>query len=97
MYETASTEPLDLIRQNECEANGSLATSRFQALWNEIERLRAALKPFSDSYVAFVADHIEAFSEATPDEAVLLLDTDHDAHYLRCKVGDFRNAADVLA
>lgn len=41
MYETASTEPLDIIRANECEARPGLATSRFQALWNEIERLRA--------------------------------------------------------
>lgn len=41
MYDTASKEPLDVIRANECEASPGLATSRFQALWNEIERLRA--------------------------------------------------------
>lgn len=40
-YDTASTESLDIIRSNECEARPGLATSRFQALWNEIERLRA--------------------------------------------------------
>ena len=40
-YPLASEEPLDIIRRNECEAPMSLVTSRFQALWNEIERLRA--------------------------------------------------------
>lgn len=41
-YPQASKEPLEVIRANECESQiGSLATSRFQALWNEIERLRA--------------------------------------------------------
>jgi hypothetical protein len=39
-YQNASTEPLEIIRHNECDAAGGLATSRFQALWNEIERLR---------------------------------------------------------
>ena len=39
-YPRASTEPLEIIRANECEADVSLATSRFQALWNEIERLQ---------------------------------------------------------
>lgn len=42
MYtEFVSTEPLDVIRANECESQvGSLCTDRFRALWNEIERLR---------------------------------------------------------
>ena len=39
-YPDASTEPLEIIRVNECEADPDLATKRFQALWNEIERLR---------------------------------------------------------
>ena len=43
-YPRASTEPLDIIRVNECDANVGLATARFQALWNEIERLRAILR-----------------------------------------------------
>jgi hypothetical protein len=43
-YPNASTEPLEIIRVNECEANPGLATSRFQALWNEIERLRGLLQ-----------------------------------------------------
>jgi hypothetical protein len=42
-YPNASTEPLEIIRANECEADPSLTTKRFQALWNEIERLRSAL------------------------------------------------------
>lgn len=42
--DNVSTEPLDIIRANECESQvGSLATSRFRAMWNEIARLRAAL------------------------------------------------------
>jgi hypothetical protein len=44
-YQNASTEPLEIIRANECEATQyELATKRFQALWNEIERLRAGLE-----------------------------------------------------
>lgn len=40
-YPNASTESLEIIRVNECDCgDGSLATKRFQALWNEIERLR---------------------------------------------------------
>lgn len=39
-----STEPLDVIRANECENQlGSLCTARYRALWNEIERLRNLL------------------------------------------------------
>lgn len=41
-YDDASTEPLEIIRANECESHvGSLSTRRFRALWNEIERLRS--------------------------------------------------------
>jgi hypothetical protein len=48
-YPNASTEPLEIIRVNECESDpGSLATKRFQALWNEIERLRAELQSLAD-------------------------------------------------
>lgn len=43
-YPNASTEPLYIIRANECEAPSDLATRRFQALWNEIERQREALR-----------------------------------------------------
>lgn len=43
-YPNASTEPLEVIRVNECDASQGLATARFQALWNEIERLQALLK-----------------------------------------------------
>lgn len=40
-YPHASDEPLESIRRNECEAgDGHRVTRRFQALWNEIERLR---------------------------------------------------------
>lgn len=40
-YQNASDEPLEAIKTNTCDAGGSsLATKRFQALWNEIERLR---------------------------------------------------------
>lgn len=42
-YPQASTEPLEVIRANECDAAGGLATGRFQALWNEIERLQARI------------------------------------------------------
>lgn len=53
-----STEPLDIIRCNECEyRTETLVTKRFRAFWNEIERLRAiekrveklekALQPFA--------------------------------------------------
>lgn len=43
-YPNASTEPLDTIRANECEDQyPNLATKRFQAFWNEVERLRAEL------------------------------------------------------
>lgn len=42
--DAVSDEPLEIIRANECESHvGSLGTKRFRALWNEIERLRAAL------------------------------------------------------
>ena len=44
VYPSASDEPLDVIRVNECEAFPDLATRRSQRLWNEIERLRVALK-----------------------------------------------------
>lgn len=43
MYASASTEPLETIQSNECEAVPGLATSRFQALWNEMERRGNAL------------------------------------------------------
>lgn len=44
-YDRASTEPLEIIRVNECETDvGSLATNRFRALWNEIERLRSGVE-----------------------------------------------------
>lgn len=39
-YPNASTEPVEDIRSNECEASPSLVTSRMQALWNEIENNR---------------------------------------------------------
>lgn len=42
-YPRASTEPLEIIRVNECEADVGLATTRFQALWNEIDRLNVLL------------------------------------------------------
>lgn len=45
MYQNASTEPLSVIEANECNAQpGSLATTRFQACFNEIERLRARVE-----------------------------------------------------
>ena len=47
-YPRASTEPLEIIRVNECEADVGLATARFQALWNEIESLRDLLKQARD-------------------------------------------------
>lgn len=44
IYDGASTEPLEIIRSNECEAAPeSLVTKRFRALWNEIERLRGSV------------------------------------------------------
>lgn len=46
MYATASTEPLDVIERAECFENYTatdITASRFQACFNEIERLRAAL------------------------------------------------------
>lgn len=44
-YPNASTEPLEIIRVNECDTDSaSLATKRFQALWNEIERLQDVLR-----------------------------------------------------
>jgi hypothetical protein len=43
-YPRASTEPLEIIRVNECDADVGLATSRFQALWNEIESLHELLR-----------------------------------------------------
>ena len=43
-YLDASREPLVVIRSNECDSElGSLSTRRFQALWNEFDRLRAKL------------------------------------------------------
>lgn len=43
--EHISTEPLDVIRCNECEYQvGSLGTARFRTLWNEIEHLVDVLK-----------------------------------------------------
>jgi hypothetical protein len=39
--EFVSEEALEIIRNNECEAQiGSLATARFRRLWNAIENLR---------------------------------------------------------
>lgn len=55
-YPHASTEPLEIIRVNECEADWNLATHRFQALWNEIERLRAE----NDALKAADRDHLSA-------------------------------------
>lgn len=43
-YPRASTEPLEIIRVNECEADPGLATNRFQALWNEVERLQTQVE-----------------------------------------------------
>jgi hypothetical protein len=43
-YPNASIEPLEIIRINECDAETGLATSRFQALWNEIESLQDLLR-----------------------------------------------------
>jgi len=54
-YDTASKEPLEVIRLNECEASPSLATSRFQALWNEIVRLRTDLIDASDKLAKIAA------------------------------------------
>lgn len=51
-YPNASTEPLEIIRLNECEADPGLATQRFQACFNEIERLREALDKVADSCCA---------------------------------------------
>lgn len=44
-YESdVSSEPLGIIRANECESNiGSLCTMRFRRLWNEIVDLREQL------------------------------------------------------
>ena len=50
MYDTASKEPLDVIRANECEGDGNLATYRFQALWNEIERLREIVASYQSRF-----------------------------------------------
>lgn len=59
-YPNASTEPLEIIRVNECDAEPGLATARFQALWNEIERLRMLT-----GALAREADlHLEAAREA---------------------------------
>lgn len=44
-YPNACAQPLDIIRVNECESGDaySLRVTRFQALWNEIERLQSEL------------------------------------------------------
>jgi hypothetical protein len=47
-YPNASTEPLEIIRVNECDADYNLATKRFQALWNEIECLRELTRKVLD-------------------------------------------------
>lgn len=52
-YPNASTEPLEIIRVNECEDYPNLATKRFQALWNEIERLQDALRDIQREAMAF--------------------------------------------
>lgn len=57
MYDTASTEPLDVIRANECEASLSLATRRFQALWNEIERLRSLARELHEGMIGEAGSH----------------------------------------
>lgn len=59
-YPNASTEPLEIIRANECEADLNLATKRFQALWNEIERLQGLLQQ-TRNYVD--KDHLGMLAE----------------------------------
>ncbi len=45
-----SSESLELIRVNECDAAPGLVTSRFRALWNEIVRLRVELNRCMNSH-----------------------------------------------
>jgi hypothetical protein len=40
-YPNASTEPLSVIEAHVCNDDRSLSTSRFERLFNEIEKLRA--------------------------------------------------------
>lgn len=63
---------------------------------DNVDKLRAALKPFADSHAKFVADHVEAFSTDTPDETPVMIGNDYDAHYFICTVGDFRRAAEAI-
>lgn len=62
----------------------------------EIERLRAALKPFADAFEEFQKEHVECFSFDTPDITPLMLENDEDGHNFHCTVGDFRRARDVI-
>ncbi|NTJ67589.1 hypothetical protein G6M50_06395 [Agrobacterium rhizogenes] len=64
IYPDASTEPLEIIRSNECEYHiGSLSTSRFQALWNEIERLRSE-RQYQAEVMEEVRKVLEPFAKA---------------------------------
>lgn len=43
-YPHASDQGLDTIEANECNGDGSLATRRFEACFNEIYRLREIIR-----------------------------------------------------
>ena len=62
-YPHASTEALNIIRSNECDAQDNLATSRFQALWNEIERLQSRLERSTRKCLEIDEQLVEAQSE----------------------------------
>ena len=67
LYPGASTEPLEIIRSNECNAQQGLATSRFQALWNEIIHLRRIVSAYVDDENRFNRGEGEAYGSISTE------------------------------
>lgn len=71
-YPTASMEPLSVIEANECLAAPNLATSRFQACFLEIDRLRNALHD-----IGFMTIDEKACSDAMEMQHIALVALSH--------------------
>ncbi len=69
-YTAASTEPLEIIRANECENDvGSLSTARFRRLFNELD---AAMQPApADSALVAAAQFAQRVLASLTDTATI--------------------------
>lgn len=61
---------------------------------DEIERLRAALKPFADAYAELLRAQKSTLSSPVAEDSILWLDIpDSDNHQLQLTMADFKRAA----